>query len=423
MRILALMADEIEQQKDGGFGDDFIEGWIREEQARTRRSEPKRPFNASGKKALVTLESFANIEPEPIAWLWRGRIALGKLTLIAGDPGLGKSLITAALAASVSKGYPWPVDGTFAPLGDVLLLSAEDDPADTIRPRLDAAGADCARVHILKAVFDEDDSARMFSLKRDTAALEDALASLPDCHLVVIDPVSAYLDGTDSHNNSDVRGLLAPLSDLAGRFKIAIVLIQHLNKSTGNNALYRNIGSIGFTAAVRAAYLVVKDKDNPERRLLLPTKNNLAKDGTGLAYSVKGNEQDQPVIAWELEPVATTAAEALAQPDSYSENADNNWAVEVLRGVLSSGPLPALEVFKRCKQEGVSEKQTRTAGGKLGVRHDKTGFNNGWEWSLSIEDAQDARPQTEGTFGNDGHLGGIGEGDNPASQKSESEPI
>ena len=399
------MADETRFPKDDGFGDDFIEGWIREEQTRIRRSEPKRTFNASGKKALVALETFANIEPEPIAWLWRGRIALGKLTLIAGDPGLGKSLITAALAACVSKGYQWPVDGTHAPIGDVILLSAEDDPADTIRPRLDAAGADCNHVHILKAVFDEDDSARMFSLKKDVAALEEAIKSLPDCRLVIIDPVSAYLDGTDSHNNSDVRGLLAPLSDLAARFKVAVVLIHHLNKSAGGNAIYRTIGSIAFTAAVRAAYVVVKDKDNPERRLLLPTKNNLAKDSTGLAYSVKSNEQDQPVIAWELESVAITAAEALTQPDSHSESADNDWAVEVLRDVLAAKPLPALEVFKRCKQDGVSEKQARSAGKKLGIIHQKTGFDGGWEWALPVEDAQDAHPKTQGTFGNNGHLG------------------
>jgi hypothetical protein len=400
------MADEIKKDEGHGFdGDSLVEGLIRDAQAHARRSEPKRPLNAHGKKALVVLESFATIEPEPIAWLWQGRIALGKLTLIAGDPGLGKSLITAALAASVSKGYPWPVDGTHAPMGDVILLSAEDDPADTIRPRLDAAGADCARVHVLKAVFDEDDSTRTFSLKRDIAALEEALASLPDCRLLIVDPVSAYLDGTDSHNNSDVRGLLAPLTELAGRYRIAVLLIHHLNKNAGGNALYRNIGSIAFTAAVRAAYIVAKDKDNPERRLFLPTKNNLAKDSTGLAYSVKSNEQNQPVIAWETEPVEITATEALALPDSYSENADTDWGVSVLRDILAAGSVSAADALKQAKQAGLTDKQIRRAREKLGIKPQKTGFNGGWEWTLPNEDAQDAHTQTEGTFYDKGHLG------------------
>ena len=123
----------------------------------------------------------SDIQSEPISWLWQGRIALGKLTLIVGDPGLGKSLLTATLAAIVSKGYSCPVDNKKAPMGDVVLLSAEDDAADTIKPRLEAAEADCARIHILKAVQEVDDAGkqteRMFSLKNDIAILEKLLPS------------------------------------------------------------------------------------------------------------------------------------------------------------------------------------------------------------------------------------------------------
>src|SRR3989338_10075825 len=111
----------------------------------------------------------SDIQSEPISWLWQGRIALGKLTLIVGDPGLGKSLITSTLAAIVSKGYLFPVDNSQAPIGDVILLSAEDDVADTTKPRLEAADADCARIHALQAVQETDDEGtpvqRMFSLK------------------------------------------------------------------------------------------------------------------------------------------------------------------------------------------------------------------------------------------------------------------
>ena len=266
----------------------------------------------------------SDIQSEPISWLWQGRIALGKLTLIVGDPGLGKSLLTATLAAIVSKGYSFPVDNTKAPMGDVVLLSAEDDAADTIKPRLEAAEADCARIHILKAVQEVDDAGkqteRMFSLKNDIAILEKLLPSIPDCCLLIIDPISAYLNDTDSHNNSDIRGLLAPLAALATRYKIAIIAVSHLNKGSGGNALYRAMGSLAFVAAARAAYVVTKDEHNPQRRLFLPVKNNLAQDTTGLAYTVVTAPNGAPVMAWEPDPIVITADEALVPIEPNEEH-------------------------------------------------------------------------------------------------------
>lgn len=364
-------------------------------------------------KAIVSC--FADIQPEPISWLWEGRIALGKLTLVAGDPGLGKNLLTATLAAHVSKGYPWPIDGSTPPIGDVVLLSAEDDPADTIRPRLDAAGADCSRIHILQAVQETDtggvETKRTFSLKSDIKVLEELLPTLPDCRLLVIDPISAYLDGTESHNNSDMRGLLAPLAGLAGHHKIAVVLIQHLNKGSGsNNALYRPMGSVAFIAAARAAYIVTKDKDNPERRLVMPAKNNLAKDSTGLAYSVITAENGAPVIAWESEPVTITADEALALPDNTEEKTETDWAVIFLGDLLSGGPVPADEVHKVARRDGITKKPLRRAQERLGIKPKKLGFVDGWMWALpDHEDApnsEDALSKTEGILGNAGHLQG-----------------
>lgn len=367
----------------------------------------------SDKRVRAMTVCMADVQPEPISWLWPGRIALGKLTLIAGDPGLGKSLLTATMAATVSKGYTWPLTDSASPVGSVVLLSAEDGPADTIRPRLDAAEADCERIYVLQAIRDVDaegnPTQRMFSFKRDLAALEEQLSSLPDCKLLIIDPVSAYLDGTDSHNNTDVRGLLAPLAKLAADNDIAVVLVQHLNKSSGSSAMYRAMGSVAFIAAARAAYVVTKDKDNPERRLVMPVKNNLAKDSTGLAYSVIEAENGAPVIAWETEPVMMTADEALTPSDTNEEKTDTEWAKEVLQIALSNGPKPVAEVQKEAKQAGISPKSLRTAREKLGVKPKKVGFNAGWVWSLpQREDAQkgeDALSQSEGILGVEGHLG------------------
>lgn len=360
--------------------------------------------NLRTNKSKAILIRAADIPPEKIEWLWPDRIALGKITVISGDPGLGKSLLAETLAAYVSKAHPWPISGEKASLGDAILLSAEDDPADTIRPRLDAAEADCNRVHIFKAVQDTaqdgDLVRRTFSLKKDLLTLETALHELPDCKLVVIDPVSAYLDGTDSHNNADIRGLLTPLSDLVSRYKVAIVLVNHLNKSGFGSALYRSMGSLAFVAAARSVYTVTKDRNNPERRLFIPTKSNIAKDMGGLAYSIMTAENGAPVIAWELEPVTITADEALMQPDTREEQVDADWAEVVLNQILADGPKAAKEVKKEATEAGLTDKQLRRAQKKLGIEPRKIDFNSGWVWSLpkNAEDAQDTPPKKEGTL-------------------------
>ena len=364
--------------------------------------------NSSSTQAIVV--RLSDVQSEPISWLWKGRIALGKLTLIVGDPGLGKSLLTATLAAIVSKGYLFPVDNSKAPIGDVVLLSAEDDAADTIKPRLDAAEADCERIHILKAIQDVDVEGtqiqRMFSIKRDIVILEKLLPSLPDCRLLIIDPISAYLDGTESHNNSDMRGLLAPLAALAANHKIAIIAVSHLNKGSGGNALYRAMGSLAFVAAARAAYVVTKDEHNPQRRLFLPSKNNLAQDTTGLAYTVVTAPNGAPIMAWELEPVTITADEALAPLEPNEEHTATDEAVDFLRDVLSGGSIKASQVQKEARQAGISDKSLRRGRERLGIKPRKSTFTGGWEWSL-IEDAlisQDAPFKTEGTLDGVGHL-------------------
>ncbi len=361
--------------------------------------------DAKSRAVVVRLDT---VKSEPVQWLWQGRIALGKLTLITGDPGLGKSLITAYLAAVVSKGYEWAVDGTECPSGDVVMLSAEDDPADTTKPRLEAAEADCSRIHVLQAIKDTDSESnrmeRMFSFKRDMAALEELLATLPECRLLIIDPISAYMDGTDSNNNSDVRSLFAPLAALATRHKIAVVCVSHLNKSSGSNAVYRSIGSVAFIAAARAAYVVTKDQQNPQRRLFLPSKNNLAQDTAGLAYSVITADNGAPVVAWEPQPVTTTADEALAPFEPNEDHTATSEATDFLRDLLSNNSMGARQVQQEARQAGISEKALRRARERLGIKPKKSAFTGGWVWGLG-ENAQDALSQKEGSLGVEGQLG------------------
>jgi hypothetical protein len=333
------------------------------------------------------LTRLADVQPEPVQWLWPGRIALGKLTLIAGDPGLGKSFVSLDLSARVSLGAPWPDDrGVCAPLGGVVLLTAEDGLADTVRPRLDAMGADVGRIVALEAV--QGDDRLPVNLQRDLAALEEAIDSVADCRLVVVDPISAYLGRVDSHNNADIRALLHPLGDLAERHKVAIVAITHLNKGNSGSALYRATGSLAFIAAARAAWLVAKDQDDPRRRLFLPAKNNLAGDVLGMAFDVA-----EGMVRWEPEPVAIDADKALGPGGS-----DHVGAVDWLRQALADGPVDATELQAQARENCITTKQLWTAKQTLKVQSRKMGFGDGWQWFIS-QDSQESLPDEQGIFG------------------------
>jgi hypothetical protein len=328
------------------------------------------------------LISLANVQARPVKWLWQGRIALGKLTLIAGDPGLGKSFLSLDFAARVSRGLPWPdAPHSSAPIGGVVLLSAEDDLEDTIRPRLDAADADVNRIIALAAVkhhYKEEPREVVFSLATDMPALEAAIQAVPDCKLVIIDPITAYLGGdTDSHNNGEIRGLLAPLAALAAKYGVALVLVTHLTKNPNVPAIYRSIGSIAFAAAARAVWGVKRDKENKRRRLFLPIKNNLAGDTLGMAYFLEPAANGVPIVGWEPEPIDLSADEADAEDDN-----DSDQAQEWLREALKDGPMPAQTVLDQGKANGFANKAVRQAFHDLRGKRKKSDFRGGWVWWL-----------------------------------------
>lgn len=354
--------------------------------------------HADAKPKIVRL---SDVKPTPVRWLWKGRIPLAKLSLLAGDPGLGKSMIGTDMAAHVSTGTPWPDlrDEPIEP-GGVVLLSAEDDVDDTIRPRLDAAGANVSRIVAIQGVEFDDAGmkrTRSFNLERDLSALEDAIRQVGECRLVVIDPVSAFLGKIDSHRNADVRGLLAPLGDLAARNGLAVVAITHLTKAYGGKAMYRATGSLAFTAAARSAWLVVADKDDSSRRLMLPVKCNLARMPTGLAYRIDSKAidgvQDVPYLLWEAEPVTMTADEAVAAEVKQTHDRGlgrGEATVEWLANQLADGPVPPGEMENRARDAGFSWASVRRAQHRLGITSRKTGFGKGWIWELPAEGAQNA---------------------------------
>ncbi|MFW6062320.1 MAG: AAA family ATPase, partial [Planctomycetota bacterium] len=166
------------------------------------------PVKKAVEPAVMQFVRLADVEAQDVHWLWLNRFARGKLSLLAGHPGLGKSQITIDIAARVTRGSPWPNGEGLALLGNVIFLSAEDDPADTIRPRMDAAGADVERAFVIAAIR-EKGTQRGFDLTRDLDRLDQLVQEIGDVRLIVIDPISAYLGGKmDSHRNTDVRAAL-----------------------------------------------------------------------------------------------------------------------------------------------------------------------------------------------------------------------
>ena len=373
---------------------------------------------SSGSVGALTTRRVSEIEAKPVCWLWHDRIARGKLTIIAGNPGLGKSQITASIAAVVTTGGRWPVTGERCKPGDVLVLSAEDDPADTLRPRLEAAEADLQRVHFVDGVTagyssDGNCGSRAFCVEDDLQALGAKLDELGDVAAVVIDPITAYLGDTDSHKNADVRRVLAPVSNLAARHNTAIIAVSHLNKSGGAQALMRVTGSLAFVAAARAAYLVTTDPQNKARRFFLPMKNNLGPDVMGLAFEIEGASIPSAAgplatsrVCWESEPVSITADEVMEAEKPGNASALDA-AVDWLRETLADGPVSSGDIFEQADAAGISKATVRRASNELRIKPIKSGMAGGWSWSLPskvLNSREDAQEKSLSTFGQSEHL-------------------
>ncbi len=343
--------------------------------------KPVRP--QTGTPVLVRL---ADVTPEPVRWLWQNRIPRGRLSLLVGRPGEGKSFATADWAARVTTGHAWP-DGSPCEQGSVLLVSAEDDPADTIRPRLDAHGADVSRVHFLRGVHCIGPGGKpceaMFTLA-DLPALEAALAAMDVPGLCVIDPIGSFLGSSaDAHRDNEVRGVLAPLGLLAQKTGVAIVLVAHQRKSAASHADDTVLGSRAFTGIARSVLHLMRDPDDDERRLLLPGKSNLARPADGLAFRIDG---DPPRLVWEEGTVAATADAVLAAHAGGGSGTSSalDEAKEWLRDTLIDGPVPAVEVKNQAEADGIALRTLQRAKQVLNVVATKEGYaaKGRWVWVM-----------------------------------------
>jgi Predicted ATP-dependent serine protease len=345
----------------------------------------------------VVAQKLSDVERLPIQWLWFNRFAQGKLCLLVGNPGVGKSFMSLDMAARISTGGYWP-DGknlpagsNQAPKGSVIILTAEDSLADTVCPRLDKMEADTNKIFAIEGVHLEkseeqqkfwiDDKVPVtdfFDLSRDILLLEKKLSDIKDVKLIIIDPLSAYYGKADSHKNAAVRSILAPLAEIAERHNVCIIGISHLRKSASEAAIYRVTGSIGQTAAARATWLIHPDKENQDRRLFVCLKNNLSREKTGLAFEIVDGR-----IEYEHNIINESADDIFGYESEHGVNVQE--AIEFLDGLFVEDPNPkAIDALEKARKAGISERTLRRAKTALNIISKK--YPSGlWRWEKSEE--------------------------------------
>jgi putative DNA primase/helicase len=360
------------------------------------------------------LRPASSIKPERIRWLWPGWLAEEKISILAGNPGAGKTTIATDLAAVVSVGGTWP-DGAVSPVGDVAIWTGEDGIADTVIPRLSAAGADMGRVHIV------GDEARSFDPARDMAALEAAIIALAGAiKLLVLDPLVAVIGAADSHKNSETRAALAPLAAMAKATGIAILGIHHLSKGTaGRDPTERLSGSLAFGAVARVVLIAAQAQGADGaagERVLMRSKSNIGPDNGGFRYEIVERPiPTDPTIAstavrWG-DRIDGRARDVLADAEGHDGEAGGgsalNDAAAFLRDTLSGGPVAVPAIRAAATDAGLSWATVRRAKDTVEVEARKSGMASGWTWALRRGSSafEEAHAQEAGQLG-DGRLSG-----------------
>jgi putative DNA primase/helicase len=355
--------------------------------------------------------SLDKVSQEKIDWLWPNRVPMGMLTLIAGDPGVGKSFLTLYMAAIVSRGGEWPdslkLEVRIEKLeeqkgktgfpeedsinkkrcGSVIILNNEDSAAKVICPRLAALNADLSKIMTIPFVWHRDKNGNeftnYFNIITDLFELETTISENPDTKLIIFDPLSGFFGCLDTHNDSYVRAILTPIVALASKYNVAIVGVMHLNKGSSTKAIYRTMGSLAFPAAARTVWLVSKIPNSPDdpRRLFIPAKHNILEKPATLAFEIKDNR-----VVFEKEPV-DIPAEAVLSSKSNIEAPERDRAIEWLKKLLANGKeIPSKEIAKMAAAEGFTEKTLRNAREEIEIRcfpeYDEQG-NKFWCWKLS----------------------------------------
>lgn len=382
---------------------------------KTEKDNKLQAKDSSGGEDQRTVELLraSDLDPMPISWLWESWLAEGKVHILGGAPGTGKTTIGIALAAIVTTGGRWPDDTRCSTAGNVAMWSGEDDPADTLVPRLELAGADLNRVYFIKAVRKGNEK-RSFDPAIDMEPLQRKLVEIGDVRLLIIDPIVSAIAG-DSHKNAEVRRGLQPLANLAVATRCALLGITHFSKGTGGREPVERItGSLAFGAVARVVMVAAKHQEENDvgdsKRLLLRAKSNIGPDDGGFEYQLKQAELEKVPGIWASKTVwgATVEGEArdlLAQADAIGQDTKGSALAQAegfLLGILAKGPMPSAEIETYAKKVNCSDATIRRAKKTLHIEARKKGGNFGggkqqWEWVLpTAEGAQgDQIPQDQ----------------------------
>jgi hypothetical protein len=335
--------------------------------------------------------TLADVVPERLEWLWPGLLPLGKLVTLDGDPSVGKSTVAVDWAARISTGCEWP-DGSACSRGNVVILSAEDGLADTIRPRLDAANGDPSRVHVLTSVRAVDAEGNVMTRPPTLADIDVIRETITktSARLLIVDVLMAYMPGkVDAHRDQDVRAVLHRLADMATTTGCTVLLLRHLNKSGGGSPMYRGGGSIGIVGAARAGYLIATDPDDEsgQVRVLASVKNNLARAPESLSYRLEeSTNPDVARVVWLGSSTHTAAGLLDTGNGEFDDRREvDRWLLDLI--TENGGTIPSKEVFKFARDAGFSADQAKRAKKRLPIGAVKGGMHGAWNWVLVTEES------------------------------------
>lgn len=314
--------------------------------------------------AELKIISMDEVPVEEVEWLWYPYIPFGKLTIIHGDGGEGKTTLILQLAALLSRGEKLPCDSTEREPIKVIYQTAEDGLGDTIKPRLLAGNADCSQI---KVIDESEATLTMLDERIEKAIVETGARAL------ILDSVQAYIGAkVDMNRANEVRAILSQLGRIAGQYRCAIILVGHLNKVQGNKSNYRGLGSIDFQATARSVLIVGRLKDNPQIRVMVQDKSSLAPEGEPIAFEL----DKENGFRW-LGHYDISADDLLCgiPREKKSEQAEN-----LILEYLSQGKYPQQALLKKAQAIGISKRVPDEAKKELNVRSLKEGSQ--WYWEL-----------------------------------------
>jgi hypothetical protein len=364
-----------------------ISGMIRNGIEAYRRKHSKVSAQVSGKRS-VNLVQGSEIEAKPVTWIWEGYLPSGKLTLLAGAGGTGKSTIAFNLAATITNAGMWP-DGTRCNrTGNVLIWSSEDDPADTIKPRLMAVGANERRYGVISGVSDEQGVSCPFDAARDMEGLREAVTRIGGISLLIIDPIVTAVIG-DMHKANDVRRSLQAIVDFAAEMNCAVLGITHFAKGTaGKNSAERVIGSQAFAALARMVLVAAKEEES-DRRVFTRAKSNNSIDTGGFNYSIEEITLNQGIVTTRVvwaEALEGSSRSILAGVEGDSDGEGSSQLARAKRfliDTLSKGATPAKELLEHAREGyGISSDTVRRAQKELHITARKLSMSGGWVWEF-----------------------------------------